>query len=1008
KASRKSALSKLETTEAELTRVDDIISEVQKNVNVLARQVGKARRYHEYKQALAENDRILAYLKIHAYEHDLKPLRSEMEEVTRSRDTLGAEVHQQEADLEKHRSESIETEQLYRKKSAAFFQKEERIKDLKNRQQLREQRIESLEESIRRYRDDIEEQRQKIAELENEEKTLGNTLAQTTAEMAKAQEHYRGSANEQLKAEEAYQKIRDDYQDFVQNNMQEIQASGTLKEAYQKIRIEKENLVSRRDRNQSVLERLQGELKERSEALESAESEAEGVREDLNMYQQESAHLEKSVGALKERLDSLRQEINQLQGAQEKLRSRRDFLENLIKNYEGFSQSVQYVMSQKSRFGGVQDTLANLVDCEEQYRPALESYLSEVANYLVVDEVANAREILGNLRSENKGRLTVVPLNFLEARAQNGKLPDGKDGAVRPLLEVVNFPDAYRRLFEVLLGGVYLAADIDAAITLRKDYPQLTYVTLEGEILEHWGNITGGTRAKQVGLIGRKEQFQKVSADLTKLEEQLADREDALVNTGDELQGKEAKQREFATLQKETQASLTELEKKLNNLGYEVNRIRESAAELEGELTELSGGLERLEKEEAELLPQLAEQDARVKAYHEKEKALQESQRAAEAEVRRMTQETQNRQISYLNLTAREKEINQQKSFVSRGIEEAGGYIRTRERDIENGTEQIQTLRNELEEVAVELEGVFEDRDAAEVAKNEIEKQFQEYRTAIQNAEVELKKRQRLWGQARERLQELELRIREYEVKLAGVREQLEERHGAEALKFDIGELPTGLTVGGVQNTIDDLRRKLEGLGEVNPLAIKEHEKEKERLDFLNTQRDDLLSAKTQLMETIEKLNTTARRQFMEVFEKIQVNFQRVFQEFFEGGVAVLKLVESRDPLEANIDFEIAHKGKKINTLTLLSAGEKTLTAISLLFAIYLVKPSPFCILDEVDAPLDDVNIGRLMQALRLFARDTQFILVTHNKKTMEATNQIYGITMEEKGVSKVVSVKFD
>jgi len=194
----------------------------------------------------------------------------------------------------------------------------------------------------------------------------------------------------------------------------------------------------------------------------------------------------------------------------------------------------------------------------------------------------------------------------------------------------------------------------------------------------------------------------------------------------------------------------------------------------------------------------------------------------------------------------------------------------------------------------------------------------------------------------------------------------------------------------------------------VNPLAVQEHEKAKERLTFLKKQQADLLDAENQLLETINRLNTTARKQFVETFEQIRANFQRVFSDFFENGSGDLILVDSKDPLEANIDITVKIKGRRLNTLQLLSAGEKTLTAISLLFSIYLVKPSPFCILDEVDAPLDDVNISRFTHALKQFTKDTQFILVTHNKRTMEAAQTMYGITMEEPGVSKVVSVRLD
>jgi len=345
---------------------------------------------------------------------------------------------------------------------------------------------------------------------------------------------------------------------------------------------------------------------------------------------------------------------------------------------------------------------------------------------------------------------------------------------------------------------------------------------------------------------------------------------------------------------------------------------------------------------------------------------------------------------------------------VEQSIEDAGKYIDDRLTKITQYRQQVAELSEECQALEENLSQMYQERDDAEEQKNKVEQHLQELKSVIQMKEVELKKRQRLWNQARERVQELELKIREIEVKLEALEDQVKEKYGEEVLTIDIKELDPSLTLAGLQDDIQTLRNKLESLGDVNPLAIKEHEKEKERLNFLTTQKEDLLSARDQLLETIHQLNTTARKLFMETFEKIQVNFQSVFREFFEDGNAELVLVESRDPLEANIDIKITHKGKKLNALSLLSAGEKTLTAISLLFAIYLVKPSPFCILDEVDAPLDDINISRFTSAIRQFTKDTQFIIVTHNKKSMEAVNTLYGVTMEERGVSKVVSVKLD
>ncbi len=1008
KVRRKSALNKLDTTQQELTRVDDILAEVQKTVNSLSRQVGKARRYHELKNQLRESELLLSYLKIIAYENELGPLETEVLEVRHSGELLGTEVHKMEAELEKLHVQSVEMEQRYRQKAAALYQKDEAIGELQNRKKLRQQRIESLVEGIASFREEIGTQNKKIQHLISEKGSLENQIAQLQKEINAAQEKYRVSANEQLGAENHHQQIRSQYQSFVQSNLQELQASAGVKENFQKIRLEKESLSERMEKSRDTLARIADELKSRRESLETQTASLAEAREDLEMYHKEYTHLETGIEALKQTQDQLRSEINSAEGQLEKKRSRKDFLENLINNYEGFSQSVQYIMSRKRDYNGVVDTLANMVDCDAEFRPALESYLAEVSNYLVVDAVDTAQEILKHLRSEEKGRLTVVPLPLLNSDNHAPlKLPS-PNGKTISLKQVVNYPAEYEKLFNFLFQSVYLVPDLETAIEIRKEFPGVTYVTRDGEILEHWGNLTGGSSTRQVGLIGRKEQYEKLLKSLAELDAQLQIKKSQLQEVAETIVKKDSKLREFSQLQKSAQSDLVELEKTINRQSYEVERLQESLADLRAETATQDEKLQTLSEQENALLPEIQKLAAKAAAYQAQEKALLEKQQAAETNLKELTQQTQAHQISYLNLSSKEKEMQQRIQFVSQNIAEAEQFIKDRELRIVDNDAQIKALREECERIEKDLEKMYRERDAAEKEKNDTERQFNELKGNIQNTEANLKKKQRMWNQARERVQELELRIKEYQVKLGSVRELVTENYGAEALKFEIKALDPSRSLTDVHSEIEDIRTKIQRLGDVNPLAVKEYEKEKERLDFLTTQREDLLTARDQLVETIEKLNKTARKQFIEVFEQIQLNFQRVFQEFFEGGKAELLLVESQDPLEANIDISVIHKGKQLKTLSLLSAGEKTLTAISMLFSIYLVKPSPFCILDEVDAPLDDINISRLAKALNLFSRDTQFILVTHNKKTMEATRSIYGVTMEEIGVSKLVSVRFD
>jgi chromosome segregation protein len=286
-----------------------------------------------------------------------------------------------------------------------------------------------------------------------------------------------------------------------------------------------------------------------------------------------------------------------------------------------------------------------------------------------------------------------------------------------------------------------------------------------------------------------------------------------------------------------------------------------------------------------------------------------------------------------------------------------------------------------------------------------MEIQYQEIKDKILNLENQTKKYRKQHDSSLERGRTLELEINENRLKAENIREYILKEYSDDvelSIPFEDLDVQTA------DDRIDILKQRIKNLGPVNPLAVSEYEKESERLNFLSKQRDDLLDAENSLMETIDKINETARKQFLETYGHIKEHFEKVFHSFFQYGEGTLRLEETEDPLEADIDIVVRTKGKRLQTLNLLSGGEKTLTAISLLFAIYLVKPSPFCILDEVDAPLDDVNIKRFTDALQTFSDNTQFIVVTHNKRTMEAAENLYGVTMEEEGISKLVSVKFN
>jgi len=1006
KIRRKSALRKLDTTRQELTRLDDIISEIQKNVNSLSRQVGKAKRYHQFNDELKQKDYIITQLKIRAYETDLRPLEMEYEQIKRSKETLTTEIQTEEAHIERQQAQVVEMEHSYRGIAGRLQKADEGIHEFQRDRQLRLQKIESLQERISSDQNEIKIQERRIKDLDTEKKQLLSDVENTRKEMNKIHSDYEKSLEKHQKTESEYRLVREEYQNFVRDNLQKFQQSDKDKEAFQKIKIEKETLHQQLAKNETALQQLHDSVKQKENTLRTQQQNIQKLKKDYEAEQQKLDLLQRQIQELDQKQTQLRSEINQAEGQYEKIRNRRDFLEKLIENYEGFSESVQYVMSHKSEFRGLTDTLINLVNSEEKYRPAVENYLADISNYLVVEDVDTAQQILRHVRENEKGRLTLIPLNMLNhiQRVSAGTPPASTE--VKRLKDVVTFDQKYDKLFNLLFEHVYLVPDLDAAIRLRWENPHFTYVTNNGEVLRDWGTITGGMANDHLSLMGRRQQFEEAKVEFEQISGELEKRKAELSGSLVESQKLQKEFGERSEKHREAEKQISLSEKDADQVGYEISRLKESVSGVDREMESIRQMQGKLTAQEKQLLPKIHELDANIHTYQLKEKEIQEDQKTQEEKLRRMAEASQKLQIEFLNLTSREKEFNQKLEFLEQNKKDAGNFIKQRKEQIQKNKKEIESLKHQSEGEDQQLNSAYEKRDLIDSQRNDLEKRLNDLKSAIQNQDVELKKRQRLLNEARDRLQKLELQIQELQVKKNSLKEQLQEKYGKESPEQE--KLDASLTVYQVQAEIEDLKEKLERLGDVNPLAVKEHEKEKERLDFLRSQKDDLVSAEDQLIETIHKLNTTARKEFTSAFSKIRENFRKVFGEFFQNGEADLLLVESRDPLEANIDFSVNHKGRQLNTLSLLSAGEKTLTAISLLFAIYLVKPSPFCILDEVDAPLDDVNISNYTHAIKRFSKDTQFILVTHNKRTIEATQSLYGITMEEPGVSKVVSVRFD
>ena len=1006
---RKSAIRKLETSDRELVRLSDVISEVQKTVNSLSRQVGKARRYHQYKNDLKQKEIYIYHLRNKHYGLDLLPLQEEYAQVRQTRERLGKEVNQGETELEKLQLKAVDLEKIFREVSGRLTTSDNKVREIQQKVQLDEQKLDSLQEHSKERQTEIEILEKRLTDFDKERVILERDLKQGQLELDSKEKESQEYSKLQNSAEQQLSETRQKFQEFRQKNVSELQEINQDREEFQRIKIEKENIQQQVEKQTQSISILEKELELKEQKFAQTSKDLQQVHKNMESNKKEINQLEMAVEDIEKKYRQLEDEKNRLQGQLEKDHSRQEFLHNLIENYEGFSQSVQFVMSHKNNYKGLIDTLANMVHTGEEYKPALESFLEEIANYLVVDGVDTARKILSEVRQQGKGRLTLIPLNLLNGRENSKSKIKETDGEFQYLKDVVKYDARFEKLFGFLLNRVILVKDIDTALRYHGKDPSFKFLTLEGDLVGEWGHMTGGNSHHSINLTGRKVQYESAVKKVKNSEQRLQDTTQEIEKNRVQHEQQKFRQKEIGDRQQEQNLKSTTFDKQRDQEKYEIDMIRERISEYRNDIVTMTDRLASMGQREDELYPRVKESDLQLQKTRDEEAELTSELEQADQEFRQHSKDSQDIQISYLNQQNYVKELSQKIDFLKQSEQEAGQRVNVARDEIAGYADSVQSIEKGIKSAREELEVLYTQRDEIEKEKLDVENNYQALKSMILSREEEIKKLHRRWNQSLERLKELELKLQEIEIKQKTQKEQFEEQYGSE-LETILAEnpLPENLDIQQVQEEVGGLRLKIENLGEVNPLAVKEYDKEKERLDFLKAQQSDLLEAKAKLLETIGKLNKTARELFLTTFEQINYNFRAVFSKFFEGGQAELQLMDNEDPLETNIDISVQIKGRKLTTLHLLSAGEKTLTAISLLFAIYLYKPSPFCILDEVDAPLDDVNIARYTHALNEFSDNTQFILVTHNKMTMQAAQAMYGVTMEEPGISKVVSVRFD
>ena len=1050
KTQKREALRKLEATEANLLRIGDIIKEVKRQIGSLQRQAGKARRYQALLADLQVLDTHHSHRQLNDLQSEAKQGRAEVAHLETAEQSAHAKIEASENELAAKRRNLDQIDGKTGDARAEVQRLQSEISGLRNRIEFNRQRAQELGELIERYESDIAAAETKRSEQEMQIQEADALIARTNQlletkenEVEELTETLRAARTERVQKEDELQSLHLSLSKFeskittFQNDLTGVTArrdatAARISELNRAISGEKHQVEEAR----SNLARAQATIKSEQQTTEKLRQSLRHAEEQQQQHQSNLARAEKEIA----RVDRV---IAEKQARLEVLRQMTEEGEGLEKG----SQAVLKGLSDPDRIRpAIAGALVANLNVDREFIPALEAAFGRAMHAVVLHDTALAAEIFQTL-TENKLGQAALAIPEWSADLSNTPPSNLPEGALAWAIEKVDVPEALAPIVRRLLRDVAIVSDLSAALKLKKRAGHVQYATLGGEFISADGIIFGGsTVTASDSLLGRKAILTSLSQERDSLD---AERQ-TLIDTRNRAQEQvetaigaveEARKKHETAQRNHSQASVQILsaeravqdaEQKLSNLQTEKNTLEQQVQSADERIAQLEAELGSQRKTfEEELEQKSAAEQARENARSQEEEAaekLNELRLAVATERQRHESLVNHRQP----MAAREAELADLVAARRGDIATYQNRLTVQAKESEEADAKILSQTSELEAAGEAVAELAEERGARLAAVNKQESQVRALRDSLNDLRD-------LRGKQEVRQTQLQLRIenltehvmRRYQIDLrtfttdtlafqktlsvvtkrragGSSAPPLDANKGGDAATVSASpaERPIHPDADNLEQVIADLTRQLDNMGPVNLDAVHEYDELEERYRFLETQNSDLIAARREVLDVITRINSTTQKLFAETFAQVRINFREMFRELFDGGRADLSLLDENDPLNCGIEISARPPGKQLQSISLLSGGERTMTAVALLFAIYMVRPSPFCILDEMDAPLDESNINRFIRVLERFVSQSQFIIITHNKRTIAKADILYGVTMEERGVSKLVGMK--
>ncbi|MBG9450255.1 chromosome segregation protein SMC [Cytobacillus firmus] len=1010
KTRKKKAEGKLSETQDNLNRVNDILHELETQVEPLKIQASIAKDYLQQKEELEKIEVALTVYEIEDLHSKWEQLSRQLELHTEDEMKLSAVIQSKEAKVEELKDHIAAIDESVNDLQDVLLHASEELEKLEGRKEVLKERKKNASQNKDQLHGNMKELTMKIAELKEQKEKHSALRGKVKAEAGKLQKALK-EKQEQLKlfsenTEEKIESLKSDYIEVLnrqaasRNELQNIdQQLSQQGQRSSRLEMDNEKFIADRKKNEEKKQKIQSNLENLQKELENQ----------VHLFRNEDRKLESLKNNYQKQEKTLYQAYQYLQQA----KSRQEMLEEMQEDFSGFFQGVKEVLKARgSKLQGIEGAIAELIQVPKEYETAIETALGGAMQHIIVQDEQDGRSAIQFLKKNSYGRATFLPLSVIKGKKLNTtqmQSVQGHPAFIGEAASLIQFEERHQPAIENLLGNVVIARDLKGANELAKllQY-RVRLVTIEGDVVNPGGSMTGGAvKQKSTSILSRKGELEELKSRITDMESKTANLEKQVKLQKSEIQKQDLHIEQLRKTGEELRLMEQKVKGELLEAEFEEKSINERLSLYDMDKAQFSQDIERLLARKSELSVVLDQQQKQIANLDQEIKALTE---------RKNTQQTSKETVV--------SEINELKiSFASKSeqLNHAEDKLAAINSELAVTQEKLKTVKEDLELLSSEMTNSSSGEQHLEEAAQQKLKEKNETLELIAS-----RRNERLKLQAS--LEDLELEVKELkrqhkgligvlkdeEVKQNRLDVELENRlnHLREEylLSFEAAkeEYPLQIEIEEARKRVKLIKLAIEELGAVNLGAIEEYERVSERYEFLLEQKTDLQEAKDTLFQVIDEMDVEMKRRFEETFEGIRLHFESVFQSLFGGGRADLRLTQPEDLLNTGVEIVAQPPGKKLQNLGLLSGGERALTAIALLFSILKVRPVPFCILDEVEAALDEANVQRFSQYLKRYSAETQFIVITHRKGTMEEADVLYGVTMQESGVSKLVSVRLE